>query len=104
MRRISDVAITLLALVALTGCSSSSALERYPRGQYAGNQGDSSDLVFTMAEGRSAPDWEFSRLDDSLNIRGPYQTDTPPDLSDLRFIYLNPRPDQIYYYQRYYRH
>ena len=102
--RISDLTITL-ALAALAGCSSSSALERYPRGEPIGNQGDSSELVFASPEGRSAPDWELTRLDDSLAIRGPYQTETPPDLADLRYFYLNPRPDQIYYYyQQYHRH
>ena len=102
--RISDLSriaarLALVACVIGSGCGHTAGVPRFPRGEAPGNQGASWELVLGSPATVIAQDWEVARLDDALNVRGPEPDQARPHLEDLRRIYLNPRPDQIYYYR-----
>ncbi len=83
------------------GCSDTQAIRRAYRGEPIGNQGAAWELVLGTPEAPPAAEWEYARLDDSMNIRT--TADDPPALDDIRRLYLNPRPDQVLYFQRNHR-
>ncbi len=73
---------------------------RFPRGQSAGNLGSASEVVFAPTP--SPEGWEYARSDAALNVRSPaeYARDDAerPSLRNLRRYDLQPRPDQVYYF------
>lgn len=101
-KRISDVLFLGLACAALTGCGESATLERYPRGLFVGNQGGASDVAF--APSPAPVGWEYARLDDSLSLRTPeslaQENAERPSFDQLRRVTLEPRADQVYYFDR----
>lgn len=100
--RISDPLILALILAGLSGCADSATVDRFPRGQVVGNLGSASEVVFAPTP--SYDGWEYARSDDAMNVRSPaeYARDDAerPSLSNLRRFDLQPRPDQVYYFDR----
>lgn len=100
--RISDLLLLALAIAALGGCGSTSALERYPRGPFVGNQGHASEVLFAPTP--SPEGWEYARTDDHMNIRTPdsiaFDEAHRPGLGQLRRITIQSRFDQVYYFER----
>ena len=83
---------------AAAGCGSG-PVGRFPHGPTIGNQGGAWELTLGTPEAPIRDGWEYARLDDAMNIRGP-ESSEPDRLDDLRRFTLNPRADQIIYFHR----
>src|SRR5262245_58569949 len=101
-----------LALLGLSGVLTACAepVERRDRGAFIGNQGAAWEAIYPLPsvdgrgiEAAAGPEaWRRDAAlgadDSSYTPRGTWITDDRPRLEDIRWLYLRPRPDAVYFY------
>jgi hypothetical protein len=101
-----------LAIASLTGCET--AIPRHDAGAFIGNQGNAWEALYPMpsVDGQGtqvAAGPETWRRDAALGAGDSTYTaagtwsDDRPRFQDIRWIYLHPRPDAVYFYDSSYR-
>ena len=91
-------ALVAAGLGVLAGCSTSQPIGHVPARATIGNQGGSWEVVLGTPDVPAFNEWEFARLDETMNVRT--HIEEGPALDDLRRMYLNPRSDQVLYFRR----